>query len=244
MNELMKSATKFFFVLLAILIIGWTGWHTQSVLYAATKDPVASMYGLLIFEGGMLTWFFLFLRNAESMGQHVVALFGTVVGVILVCIAFFLSMQVSADEIARYGSVGRWLIVAATVETLVFVLLYELFSPKVWEELLEMVHVAMLHAKAEKKAQQMIERDSDALAEEIARNRRDRAFANARLSGIKSVPQVAGQQKSLSVPQSQPVRQFASEAEPPERPSDARAMRDITNDSRGNGKGGSPPPFK
>lgn len=212
MNELMKTSAKFFFVALAVLIIGWTGWHTYSVMYAATKDQVASVYGLIVFEGGMLTWFTLFMKNAESMGQHVVALFGTFIGVLMVCVAFYISMQVDPKEIVQYGSIGRWLIVVATIETLVFVLLYELFNPKVWEELMEMIHVAMLNAKAEKKAQAMIEKDSDALAEEIARNRKDRAFANARLQGIKSVP-MASPNHPMNMP---PARSLASDVAPVE----------------------------
>lgn len=238
MQQLVGQIFKFLFFALAALIIGWTSIHTFDILYKTNPvqdNMFLAVYGLIVFEGGAIIWFGVFLKNAEGLGQHAISLMGVFVGVALVITAFILDYTVPAEKLIAYNSVARWAVILATSTTLVFVLLYELFMPSVWEDLQANIHVAMLHAKAEKKAQQMIDRDSDALANEIAENRKARAFANARLTGIKQIPTVSNQQKPM-----QPVRQFAAEAEevrpelPLKMPEKSKTMIDIKRES-GNG---------
>lgn len=191
MDDLFKTIAKFGFYLMALAIIGWTGMHTYDILYSTNPIPeqtFLAIYGLLVFEAGTLVWFAAFLKHAEGMGQHAISLVGTVLGAVLVMAAFIFDYTVPRGELVGYNSMARWAVVFATCVDFAFVLLYELFNPRVWEDLQENIHVAMLHAKAEAKARQMIEKDSDALAQKIAENRKARAFARAELGGIKEIP--------------------------------------------------------
>jgi hypothetical protein len=201
MGDLMKVAAKFGFYLLAILIVGWTGFHTYDILYSTNPIPEQTMlavYGLIVFEAGTLIWFFAFLKHAEGMGQHVISLFGTIVGAALVLVAFIMDYTIPRSELTGYNSMARWAVVVATSVDFIFVLLYELMNPQVWEDLQENIHVAILYAKAETKARQKIEEDSDRLAEQIATNRKDRAFARATLGGIKAIPTADKNHPSLT----------------------------------------------
>lgn len=191
MDDLFKTIAKFGFYVMALAIIGWTGMHTYDILYYTNPIPdqqFLAIYGLLVFEAGTLVWFAAFLKHAEGMGQHAISLIGAILGAVLVMAAFLFDYMTPRGELVGYNSMARWAVVLATCVDFAFVLLYELFNPKVWEDLQENIHVAMLYAKAEAKARQKIDEDSDALAEQIGQNRKERAFARAALSGIKEVP--------------------------------------------------------
>lgn len=213
MGDLMKTVAKFGFWALAFLIVGWTMMHTYDVLYKTNpikENQILAIYGLLVFEVGAIIWFAAFLKNAEGLGQHVISLFGAVLGLALVSVAFILDYMTPPEELIAYSSMARWAVIVATVADLFFVFMYELFNPKVWEDLQENINIAVLHAKADKKAQGLIERDSDALAEEIAKNRKERAFAAARLQGIKSIPS-ASPDHPMHLPAAPPMRSLASD---------------------------------
>jgi hypothetical protein len=237
---------RFGFWALATLIVGWTMIHTYDVLYMTNpikENQFLAIYGLLVFEVGAIIWFGVFLRIAEGMGQHVIALFGAFIGLLLVSTAFVIDYTVPSSELAAYNSVARLAVIIATVVDLFFVFLFELFNPNVWNELQEHIALAMIAAKAEKKANQMIEKDSEQLAQKIAQNRKDRAFANAEISGIKPIPQQSnsqggGQPRSMQ-PQMRPVSFDVPEEGVSDRPDgvpDANRMREIEQRHNGNGQ--------
>lgn len=204
MQDLIGNVVKFLFIVFAIAIIGWTGMHTYDVLYNTNPvqgQQILAIYGLLVFEAGTIIWYGLFLRGAEGIGQHSIAIIGAVVGLCLIASAFVLDYTVPKAELADYNSMARWSVVLATVVNLVLVFCYELFSPPVWEHLQEQLNVAKLMSRAGKKADKLIDQEADKLAQAIAENTRDRAFAQAKLQGIKEVPQAGpGHPSKASVP--------------------------------------------
>lgn len=202
MQQLIGNVVKFLFIVFAVAIIGWTGMHTYDVLYNTNPvqgQQILAIYGLLVFEAGTIIWYGLFLRGADGLGQHSIAIIGAVVGVGLISAAFVLDYTVPKEELIGYNSMARWAVVIATIVNLLLVFCYELFSPPVWEHLQEQLHVAMLMQKAGKKAEKLIDQGADELAEAIARNAKERAFAQAKLQGIKEVPE-AGPGHPINAP--------------------------------------------
>jgi hypothetical protein len=203
MNRLLGTIIRYALMLLSVLVIGWTMMHTYDVLYSTNPIPenqMLALYGLIVFELGAIIWFGTFLKNSQGLGQHAVSLVGAVVGVALVLAAFALDYLVPHGELVAYNSMARWAIILATCVNVVMIFLYHLFNPVVWDDLTENIHVADLHAKANKKAEQMIDRDSDEIAEEIARVRKERVFARARMEGKSKVAPNFAPMRSMPPP--------------------------------------------
>lgn len=189
MARLLGAVSGILFFALSVLIVGWTAWHTYDVLYKTNPiqgNELVAAYGLIVFEGGMLVWFGVFLKHAEGLKQHAIALLGLVCGVVLVAAAFILDMVIAPETLAGYGSMARWAVVVATVLELVFVLTYEIMNPAVWDQLTQNINVADILDKADSKAKTKIEQSSGEIADQIAEHQKETAFARALEKGIVS----------------------------------------------------------
>jgi len=192
MQRLFGQVITYGFFFLAVAVIGWTAVHTYDVLYSTNPIPqnqFLAIYGLVVFEGGLVIWFGTFLKGSKGLGQHAVALLGTVISGVCVLTAFAFDYIVPHDQLVQYNSMARWAIIVATGANVLLIGLFELLNPAIWEELTDNIHVADLLAKADEKAKHLIEKDADELAHELALRRKERAYQRARMEGhAKSVP--------------------------------------------------------
>lgn len=183
MNQILGYLGKIGFIVLSVLLIGWTGAHTYDVLHKT--NPVAgneifAAYGLIVFEGFLIVWLGLFIKSATGVAQQSFALVGIVGGFLLVMIAFFADMMIPANALTAYGGLARWLVIIATALNFALAILYKIVEPEIWATLAESFHVNSVMEKADKKAKEKIEAQSDDVAEEIAEQRKAKAFRQAR----------------------------------------------------------------
>lgn len=233
MKQIWDSMWRIILYAFGFGLVAWTGYHTYQMLYYTDPQPsntALAIFGLLIFEGGLLLWFQLFQRDAKSIMQHVIALLGTITGLFLVIVAFSIYWFTPLNELRNAESTAKWTIIVATVLNLIYFLVYELSEPSMWERIQEGIHVALVLFKADQKAAGKVEAQADALAEELGEQRKQRAFAEARSRNSAPVKQVSGgggnnngnsnrppMPQMPSIP-SAPAHSFASEAVGPKTP--------------------------
>ncbi len=56
MNDMAKSVLRFLGYLFGILVLGFTGFQTWSLLYTVSNSTIVAILGLVLFEGSMLYW--------------------------------------------------------------------------------------------------------------------------------------------------------------------------------------------
>lgn len=71
MSALFGGMIKMLGVIFAVLVLGFTGFQTWSLLHEVSGNLVISIIGLALFEGGMLYWWAIFQYEAEGLGQLV-----------------------------------------------------------------------------------------------------------------------------------------------------------------------------
>ena len=54
MNDMAKSVLRFIGYLFGILVLGFTGYQTWSLLYMVRNSTIVATLGLVLFEGSML----------------------------------------------------------------------------------------------------------------------------------------------------------------------------------------------
>ncbi|MBI5305500.1 MAG: hypothetical protein HY868_25450 [Chloroflexi bacterium] len=80
--------------LFGLVVLGWTGYRSWHILYTTVAEDnsvlkfVIPVLGLVIFEGGMLYWFFNFVKKAEGTPQKAVSIVAAVLDTFFVLIAF------------------------------------------------------------------------------------------------------------------------------------------------------------
>jgi hypothetical protein len=136
MSEIGKTLTKFVFYLVAIVLLFWTA--SLTVTFVAAALPTMPWYvpylSLVVFDGGMIAWLFVFLKYAQGTIQRATALGLTgfnFIGVGLLVIAEILlggqTLTAAPENIgtwAIYG-IGVW-----TVVNVFGVLLFHIGAPE------------------------------------------------------------------------------------------------------------------
>lgn len=84
MSALLYQMIRLAGILFAILLLCFTGYQTWSLLYEVSASPVVAVLGLVVFEGGMLYWWFFFQHNAQGLPQLALSLIMAVIGLLLV----------------------------------------------------------------------------------------------------------------------------------------------------------------
>jgi hypothetical protein len=123
------------FGLISVVILCWTGYLTTSFL--STVLPAAfwivPYLGLVVFDGGMIGWMFVYLYLAEGSMQRSIALGLTVfnlIGVGLMTIAeIVLGGQTLAEVPAMLGTVAIWAVGIWTFVNVAGIVAFHLSSP-------------------------------------------------------------------------------------------------------------------
>ena len=127
-----KTIAKFVFYTIVIVLLGWTSSLTYSFLSMAMPGEfwLVPLFGLVVFDGGMIGWLIVFLSFAEGAIQRAVALILTLfnfVGVGLMTIAeILLGGQSMTAAPEMLGTAAIWGIGIWTVVNVLGVLLFHL----------------------------------------------------------------------------------------------------------------------
>ena len=117
-----RTIAKFVFYTIVIILLGWTSSLTYSFLSMAMPGEfwLVPLFGLVVFDGGMIGWLIVFLSFAEGAIQRAVALVLTLfnfIGVGLMTIAEILlggQNMTAAPEMlgtAAIWGIGIWTVV-------------------------------------------------------------------------------------------------------------------------------------
>jgi hypothetical protein len=181
MFALNKYVVKLFGQFFMLLVLGFTGFQTYSLLYSVSKDPLMSLIGLVLFEGGMLYWWSEFRSDAEGIGQMAVSLLLAVFGLLLVAGATALHLGALDKEFLGPHTPARLITIAAIINLcgkFVFPLLDPETFKHIWTRALEGAVVAKAYLKAQSKTDDMSAKLADKIATEITRMAEVRALTS------------------------------------------------------------------
>ena len=167
-----RSIARIVFYLVALTLLTWTASLTYSFLSNALPDAfwLVPLFGLVVFDGGMIAWLIVFLSHAEGAIQRAVAIclcIFDLVGVSLMVVAEILlggQQLVQAPELlgaAAIWGVGIWTVV--NVAGLIF---FHLGDPEARKEMsIQAEKDAIWEGALEKLKQRRIEDESRLAAE-------------------------------------------------------------------------------
>lgn len=133
---LTKTLAKFVFYAVAVVLFAWTANLTVAFLAAALPGSpwYVPLFGLVVFDGGLLAWAFVFIHYAEGNVQRAVALTLTgfnLIGVSLMTISeVLLGGQQLADAPVLLGTFAIWAIGIWTTANVAGVVLFHLADPQ------------------------------------------------------------------------------------------------------------------
>ena len=127
-----RTVAKIVFYLVAVTLFTWTASLTVSFLQSVLPNSfwLVPILGLVVFDGGLIAWMFVFLAHAEGAIQRATALLLTIVnliGVGLMVVAEILldgQQWVAAPE--SLGTVAVWAIGIWTIINVAGVVLFHL----------------------------------------------------------------------------------------------------------------------
>ncbi len=134
MSELPKKILGFLGVLFALLVLGFTGFQTWSLLHEVSGNAVTAVIGLALFEGGMLYWWFAFQKEAEGIGQMALSLMMAIFGLLLVGGATALHLGAVGADALGSNTPARLVTVAAVIN-LIGKFMFPLLAPAVFEDI-------------------------------------------------------------------------------------------------------------
>ncbi len=161
MNDLAKNILRIVGYLFALLVVAFTGYQSWSLLYEISRNPYVASLGVVLFEGGMIYWWYAFQKDAEGLGQMAISLLGAVFGLLLVSGATALHLGAVNAETFGTATPARLVTIAAVVN-LMLKFLYPLLHPDTFSH----IWLRALEGKISFKAY----RDADGKTDDIAGN--------------------------------------------------------------------------
>jgi len=136
-----RTLAKFVFYLVVIVLFTWTASLTVSFLQTALPNSFWAVpyLGLVVFDGGLISWLFVFLAHAEGAIQRAVALLLTgfnLLGVGLMVVAeILLDGQTMAAAPESLGTIAIWAIGIWTIVNVAGVVVFHLGNPQARKEM-------------------------------------------------------------------------------------------------------------
>ena len=167
-SGLKRTGSMIVFGLISVVIFLWTAYLTTSFLGTVLPGAfwVVPYLGLVVFDGGMIGWMFVYLYLAEGSMQRTIALGLTVfnlIGVGLMTIAeIVLGGQTFAEVPAMLGTVAIWAVGIWTFVNVAGIVAFHLSSP-------------------DAKIAAAIQEEKDAVTEDALTDLRNRRSDNAKL---------------------------------------------------------------
>lgn len=135
-NSLARTIARFAFYGVALVLVAWTASLTYTFIANALPGMAwwVPIFGLIVFDAGMLAWLIVFLHYAEGAGQRAVAIGLTLldlIGVGLMVISeILLGGQTWAVAPEMLGELAIWGIGVWTVLNVAGVIGFHLLSPE------------------------------------------------------------------------------------------------------------------
>ena len=167
-SGLKRTGSMIVFGLISVVIFLWTAYLTTSFLGTVLPGAfwVVPYLGLVVFDGGMIGWMFVYLYLAEGSMQRTIALGLTVfnlIGVGLMTIAeIVLGGQTFAEVPAMLGTAAIWAVGIWTFVNVAGIVAFHLSSP-------------------DAKIAAAIQEEKDAVTEDALTDLRNRRSDNAKL---------------------------------------------------------------
>lgn len=159
-------------LLFGLLVIGFTGFQTYSLLFETSDSHIMAVIGLVLFEGGMLYWWLVFQKHAAGIYQMAISLIMAIFGLLLVILATGLHLGAFGSSFLGENT-GAKVIVVAAIVNLVGKFAFPLFEPEtfnqIWQRALEGKISLRAFKDAEGKADDMAADLSDRIGREITR---------------------------------------------------------------------------
>ncbi|RMH01297.1 MAG: hypothetical protein D6706_02140 [Chloroflexi bacterium] len=169
MKNLYTNVLKFVGVLFAILVLGFTGFQTWNLLYSVSFNPLISVLGLVLFEGGMLYWWGFFQHEAEGLPQMALSLLAAVFGLFLVGGAT--ALHLGAVDAATFGEhTPAKLVTIAAVVNLVAKFLMPLLHPDVMKAVYKRALTGRVLTQTFGQFETKVAEMAATLADEVARD--------------------------------------------------------------------------
>lgn len=163
MKQLFAGMIRLLGVLFAILVLGFTGYQSWSLLYDVSDSAMVATLGLILFEGGMIYWWAVFLRDAEGILQMALSLLLAITSLVLVGLA--VALHLGAVDVSMMGpNTPAKLISLAALAHLTGKFLYPIFAPATYENILARALEGVVAVRSFSKAEQTVERTSAQMA--------------------------------------------------------------------------------
>lgn len=167
-SRLKRWFVNLLFAAFCVAIIGWTASLTLEVMaWVLPHNPYTRYFALALFDGGVLTWLFVYIAKARGTNQRGVSLVMTVLdflGVAMLTIgAIYLSGQTltQAPEWIAKGMIN--VTIATTLLNVAAAYYYHATEPEVVEEIQAQELEDTLNEEALEQARMQVERNAQAL---------------------------------------------------------------------------------
>ena len=132
-KEMRGSLSKVLFYAVTLVMLIWTGRMTVSLIDDLLPEmQFAGIFGVVLFEVGMLAYLYLYINGATSQGQRVTALLLTLFdlfGIGAVSVAkLYLSGQTFTEVPEGVGTFALWAVILATFVNLAGGVAYHLYD--------------------------------------------------------------------------------------------------------------------
>jgi len=150
MKDLSKPVLSIVGILFAMLLLGYTGFQTFSLLLEVSGSPLIAAIGLIMFEAGMIYWWMVFRNDAEGLLQMALSLLVFLACLTFVIMATALKLGAVGADILGANTPAK-IITAAAVIQLTAKLLFPLFHPATLQAIKERVQDGKILGIADEK---------------------------------------------------------------------------------------------
>lgn len=172
MNDLANKTIGIMGLLFGILVIGFTAFQTYSLLFKTSGNHITATIGLVLFEGGMLYWWFVFQKQADGIYQMAISIIMAIFGLLLVVLATGLHLGAVGSDFLGENTAAKVIVVAAIIN-LIGKFTFPLFAPEtfnnIWQRALAGKISLKAYRDAEGKADDMAAGLADKIGREITR---------------------------------------------------------------------------
>lgn len=169
MKDLFKDTMKIAGLVFGIVLVVFTGTQTYQLLYSISGSHITAAIGLVLFEVGLLYWWFVFQKDAEGLMQMAISLIMFVVCLLLVTSATALNLGAVEETILGSDTPAKIITIAALLQ-LAAKLIYPLVEPERFRLIMEKAQegkiLAATHRRFEDKIDEIAEELSNELADE------------------------------------------------------------------------------
>jgi hypothetical protein len=143
LNNLSKQGLTHLF---ALFVLFWTASQTYSLLVEVTGSYWVALWGIVLFEGGALSWLHALKNTAEGAYQMVISGLSLAFDLLLILAA--VAVHLGAFSTTQLSGAGSNIITVATIINLLALFLYEVTNPEILDNLYERATRAAILQKA------------------------------------------------------------------------------------------------